>query len=185
MLKITVPEQELFDENKNEFVTIKSVNLTLEHSLVSISKWEAIYFKPFITSAKTDDKTPEEVLKYIECMTITQNVDPRIYKSLDRDSVAKIKDYIASPLSATTFTNRSTKAPSREVITSELIYYWMTAYNIPFECEKWPIQRLLNLIKICSIKNDPNGSKKMSKKDLMTSNAALNAARRAKSGSRG
>lgn len=185
MLKVYVPEQELFDEKTNEFVNLKAVNLTLEHSLVSISKWEAIYNKPFIVNSRDDDKTNEEIFKYIECMTITQNVDPRIYKYLPASVVDQIREYIASPLSATTFTNRDNKAPSREIITSELIYYWMTAHSIPFECEKWPIQRLLNLIKICSIKNNPNGSKKMSKKDLMTSNAALNAARRARSGSRG
>lgn len=185
MLKVYVPEQEVFDEKKNEFIKLKAVNLSLEHSLVSISKWEAIFLKPFIVNTKTDDKTPEEIIKYIECMTITQNVDFRIYKCLPKNVVEQIREYIASPLSATTFSNRTNKAPSREVITSELIYFWMTAYNIPFECEKWPIQRLLNLIKICSIKNDPNGSKKMSKKDVMASNTALNAARRARAGSRG
>ena len=179
MLKITVPAQEFFDESKNEFIKTKETTLMLEHSLVSISKWEAIYCKPFLQGKVKTEKTPEEVMKYIECMTITQNVDPLIYRTLPKDVIKQITDYIASPLSATTFaTIPGQEKKKAETITSELIYYWMVAFNIPYPYEKWPIQRLLNLIHICSIKNAP--PKKMGRKELLSRNKALNDARRKK-----
>lgn len=183
MLRITIPEQELWDEKENRFINTKKTNICLEHSLVSISKWEAIYNKPFINNANKDDKTNEEIMKYIECMTITQNVDPNIYHYMPSEVIKQITDYISSPQSATKFVEKEGQAPSREILTSEKIYFYMTAFNIPFECEKWPIQRLMNLIRICSDKNAP--SKKMSPKEAMSRQSALNKARRAQSNSRG
>ena len=179
MLKIVVPAREFYDDKKEEFINVKETRLVLEHSLVSISKWEAFYCKPFMTNDINSKKTNEEILKYIECMTITQNVDPMIYKALSPELVKQITDYISSPMSATTFSEiDNNKGPKRQVVTSELIYYWMTAFNIPFECEKWPIKRLLNLIHICSIKNAP--PKKMGRKEILSRNKALNDARRKK-----
>ena len=178
MLQITIPDKEYWDAKNERFVIRKGQTLCLEHSLVSVSKWEAKYHKPFLSSEKTN----EEVLYYIKCMTITQNVDDSVYEMLTRDNYKEINDYIADPMTATTITDRSGKK-SREIITSELIYYWMIALNIPFKCEKWHLNRLMMLIRVCNIKNQP--SKKMSKAQTMRSNAALNAARRQQMHSKG
>lgn len=181
-------KEEYWDPNKNEFINIsfEEQNLSLEHSLVSISKWESRHHKPFLGK---DEKTEEEVIDYIKCMMITQNVAKEVYNYIlkDKDILKKINDYIQDSMTATTFyeiknTNQVGR-PSKEIITSELIYYWMGSYQIPFTCEKWHLNRLLTLIRIYNIKND-NG-KKMSKKEILSNNAALNAARRAKMNSRG
>ena len=173
MLEITIPARELFDENTQEFFTIKEQTLKLEHSLVSLSKWESKWCKPFLSK---EDKSYEETIDYVKCMTITQNVDPKVYECIDANNISKINKYIDAPMTATTFSNDQKGKGNREIITSELIYYWMIALNIPFECQKWHLNRLLTLVRVCSIKNQP--SKKMSKRDIMSRNAALNAARR-------
>ena len=173
MLRITIPAIELWDENKEEFINTKEQTLQLEHSLVSLSKWESKWNKPFLSK---DTKTEEEELDYIKCMTITQNVDPNVYKFIPLNIREKIKEYINAPMSATWFSEDKNTKSSSEQITSELIYYWMVAQNIPFECEKWHLNRLITLIKICNIKSQP--PKKMGKKAIMSRNAALNAARR-------
>ena len=176
MLRITIPATELWDENKEEFITIKEQTLQLEHSLVSLSKWESKWCKPFLSK---DIKTEEETLDYIRCMTITQNVDPDVYNFIPNNIREEIKEYIEAPMTATWFNddkNGKGGKGNSEQITSELVYYWMIAQNIPFECEKWHLNRLLTLIKVCNVKNQP--PKKMSKKALMSRNAALNAARR-------
>ena len=173
MLKITIPATELWDENKEEFINTKEQTLQLEHSLVSLSKWESKWNKPFLSK---DTKTEEEELDYIKCMTITQNVDPNVYKFIPLNVREEIKEYINAPMSATWFSEDKNTKSSSEQITSELIYYWMVAQNIPFECEKWHLNRLITLIKICNIKSQP--PKKMGKKAIMSRNAALNAARR-------
>ena len=182
MLQITIPEVELWDEKNNRFFYIKKQNLSLEHSLVSISKWESKWHKPFISSEK---KTTEETIDYIRCMTLTQNVNPDVYKYLSRENIAAVNDYIDDPMSATVIhkSDNGGKGSSRDKITSELIYYWMIAMNIPFECQKWHLNRLLKLIEICGIKNTP--PKKMSKREIMSRNAALNEARRKKLNTRG
>ena len=179
MLQITIPAVELWDEKKEEFIHIKEHTLQLEHSLVSLSKWEAKWHKPFLTSVKTR----EETLDYVKCMTITQNVNPDIYNYLTAENINKINEYIEDPMTATSFSNGNNNKPSREIVTSELIYYWMIAFNIPFECQKWHLNRLLTLVRVCSIKNAP--AKKMSKREIMSRNAALNAARRQKLGTSG
>lgn len=180
MLTIIIPETELFDDNKQEFMTLKPVTLQLEHSLVSVSKWESKWNKPFLSK---EDKTAEETLDYIKCMTITQNVPDITFKRLTNKNIQDINKYIEAPMTATTFSNFGNSAPSREIVTSELIYYWMIALNIPLKCEKWHLNRLLTLIRVCNVKNSP--PKKMSSKEIMSRNAALNAARRKKLNSKG
>lgn len=182
MLKVTIPSTELWDEQTQEFITSKEQTLTLEHSLVSVSKWESKWCKPFLTK---ESKTMDEYIDYIKCMVITQNVDPDVFRYLTNENVATVSEYIESPMTATWFSSIDRNKPiiNREQITSELIYYWMVAYNIPFECQKWNLNRLFTLIQICNIKNQPN--KKRSGKEIMARNAALNAARRKKLNTRG
>lgn len=179
MLELLVKKNELFNSDTNEFVTVsKDTLLCLEHSLVSISKWESKWHKSFLSKEK---KTNEEIIDYIKCMTITQNVPDEVYACLTNDNFMKVNAYIENSMSATTFGNyrKNTQGASKETLTSELIYYWMISYNIPFECQKWHLNRLLTLIRICNIKNNTSNNK-MSKTDIASSNAALNAARKAK-----
>lgn len=180
MITITIPATEAFDEIKGEFVYTKEQTLQLEHSLISISKWESKWRKPFIS---TDDKSSEEIIDYVKCMTLNPNIDDSVYRCLTQANMKKINDYIDAPMTATTFFEEKNGKRNREVITSELIYYWMIALNIPFECQKWHLNRLLTLVRVCNIKNQP--PKKMSKKDIMSRNASLNAARRQKFNSKG
>lgn len=179
MLHLTIDSREEWNETAQEFVYTKGQSLQLEHSLVSISKWEAKWRKPFLSK---DQKSFEETIDYIRCMTLTQNVDPKVYNLLTKEQFQKINDYIEAPMTATTV--REMPGPkSREIITSELIYYWMISYNIPFECQKWHLNRLLTLIRVCSIKNTP--AKKQSPREIMSRNAALNAARKQQMNSKG
>lgn len=181
MLRIEIPiNPEGWDEKRQEFVKPKTQILQLEHSLVSLSKWESKWCKPFFSN---EEKSYEEVLDYIKCMTITQNVDPEVYNHLTESNITDINNYINAPMTATTFTNDKGYGNNREIITSELVYYWMIALNIPVEFQKWHINRLLTLIRVCEIKNSPQ--KKMSKNEIMSRNAALNEARRKKLNSRG
>lgn len=179
MLYITIPGTEQWDELNQEFIYTKSQRLQLEHSLVSISKWESKWKKPFLTK---DPKTTEETVDYIRCMTLTQNVNPEVYKNLTMNNVSEINDYIESPMTATII-NEQKQSGRSEIITSELIYYKMIALNIPFDCQKWHLNRLLTLIKICNIKNQP--PKKLSKSEIMSRNATINAARRKELNSKG
>lgn len=180
MLRITIPAVEQWDEAKQEFIYTKEQTLSLEHSLVSLSKWESKWCKAFLTK---QEKTFEETLDYIKCMTLTQNVDPEVYNYLTNGNINEINEYIEAPMTATYFSDEKTSKTSREQVTAELIYYWMIALNIPFECQKWHLNRLLTLIKVCNIKNQP--PKKRSKKDIMSRNAALNAARRKRLNTKG
>lgn len=180
MLQITVPATELWDEENETFISTKGQTLQLEHSLISLSKWESKWCKAFLTK---DTKTYEETLDYIKCMTLTQNVDPMVYRCLTRENIDQVNKYIEAPMTATYFSEDKNGKKSREVVTSELIYYWMIALTIPFECQKWHLNRLLTLIRVCNIKNAP--PKKMSKRDIMSRNAALNAARRQQLNSKG
>lgn len=180
MLTICIPSVEQWDEKKNEFVNTKGGTVCLEHSLVSIAKWESIWNIPFLTK---DKKTPEQLLDYIKCMTITQNVPSDIFNNIPKKILNEIIDYINSPMTATTISQHETKSGSGEIVSSELIYYWMISYGIPFECQKWHLNRLLTLIRICNLKNQP--TKKMGKNELLSRNAKLNAARRKKYNTRG
>lgn len=173
MLQITIPETEQWDESKQEFVNTKEQTLQLEHSLISLSKWESKWEKAFLTK---QEKSYEETIDYIKCMTLTKNIDPNVYSNITYDNIIQINKYIAAPMTATRILEDGKGKGSQEQVTSELIYYWMIALNIPLECEKWHLNRLLTLIKVCNIKNQP--PKKMSKREIMSRNAALNAARR-------
>lgn len=178
MLQITIPAAEYYDDDKGEFINIPSQTLMLEHSLLSISKWEAKWKKPFLV--ENPPKTEEETMDYIRCMTINhRSIDARCYMGITSAQLTEIMNYINDPMTATTFSNhrQSQNGRKKQVITSELLYYDMTACNIPFECEKWHLNRLLTLINICAIKNQP--PKKMKKSDISKRNRALNAKRRA------
>lgn len=172
MLTITIPPIELYDEVKEEFVTSKGAVLLVEHSLVSLSKWESKWCKPFLTDI---EKTYEETVDYIACMTVTQNVDPDIYEHISSSIINEVNNYIGKPMTATVILPSQSKK-NREVVTAELIYYWMIALSVPFECQKWHLNRLLMLINVCSIKNAP--PKKMNRREILSRNAALNAKRR-------
>lgn len=189
-LTIIIPSKELFDEVNNRFINVKETTLVLEHSLISISKWEAKYKKPFLIEGSMD--TVDKVLYYIKCMTITpQNVDEFVYTCINEDQIKKIVEYINDPMTATWFSEdklpADKKKKKKEILTSEVIYWEMTAFNIPQTFEKWHLNRLLTLIRVCAAKNEEQyGDKnKMSKADIMKRNAALNAQRRAKLHSKG
>lgn len=191
-LELEIAAHEGWDARKEEFINTPSVVLRLEHSLVSLSKWESKHKKPYLKENET--KTPEEILDYIKCMTITQNVPDEVYALLTKQDMEKINNYIIDPMTATWFNENNANngsAPQmrrrKEQITSELIYYWMISYRIPMQCEKWHLNRLLTLIRIFSIKDaEANGkSNKMSKRDIVSQNRALNAARRQALGSKG
>lgn len=176
MLKITIPEAELWDGRNNRFVYTKEQNLVLEHSLVSLSKWESKWKKPFLSKEK---KSLEETLDYVRCMTLTQNVDESVYKYLTNKNMEEINAYIDDSMTATWFSSNSEKGKiNNKIITSELIYYWMVTLQIPFECQKWHLNRLITLIKVCNEENKPQ--KQMSKNDLYKHHATLNAARKKK-----
>lgn len=179
MLTITIPGREFYDEVKEEFINYDAVTIELEHSLVSISKWEGYWNKPFLSSA---DKTVEEILDYVRCMTVTENIPKDVYERMTEANIKAINDYINAPMTATTFRETGGK-PNNEIITSEIIYYWMIVHNIPFECQHWHLNRLLVLVKVCNIKNSP--PKKMSKQELISRNKQLNAERRKQLNSRG
>ena len=179
MLEITIPKKEgLWNEKKQEFLDIEECHLRLEHSLISVRKWEEKWKKPFIS--KRDPKTKMEVLDYIRCMSLDKNVDMLAIAFMPPELYEKVINYIKDPMSATTFNERMLVGAStniHEVITAETIYTWMIMLNIPVEFEKWHLEKLLTLIKMVNIKSNPN--KKMSKKDSIAYMAALNQKRRA------
>lgn len=180
MLRITIPGIEKWDEDKQEFIYFDPVTLDLEHSLASISKWEANWCKPFLASS---DKSTAETIDYIKCMCLDDNISPEIFQNLTNANVKAVTDYIARPMTATTFSDDKKTKASREIITSEIIYYWMIALNIPMECQYWHLNRLLTLVRVCNVKNAP--PKKMSNKEILSRNAALNAARKKQLNTRG
>lgn len=181
MLKITVPAMEYWDEQKEMFIPKREQMLQLEHSLVSLSKWESKWNKPFLDR---NDKTYEETIDYIKCMTITQNVDPEVYTRLSNENIEAVNEYIGRSMTATTINDRRKGRAGKRIVTSELIYYWMIAFNIPFECQKWHLSRLMTLIQVCEIENSPQKGKR-SKADIMAENKALNEARKRQLKTRG
>ena len=180
MLQIIIPSVELWDERNQVFLRTKETKLQLEHSLVSLSKWEAKWNKPFLTNKK---KTYKETIDYIRCMTMTQNVKPEIYNLLTESNISDIEEYINAPMTATTFSEEENKKKNRDVITAEIIYWWMISLNIPIEFQKWHLNRLLTLIRVCNIKNRP--PKKMNKREVFRRNSELNKARRRQLNSKG
>lgn len=179
MLRITIPPIEVWDGENERFINFKGQTLQLEHSLVSLSKWESKWHKPFISKT---DKTYEETVDYIRCMTLTQNVDPNAYGFLTEENIMQVNAYIDDPMTATTF-YEETKKNSNKVVTAEVIYHWMIAFRIPFECQKWHLNKLLTLIRVCNIENQP--PKKMGVKERLSRNAKLNAERRKRHNSKG
>ena len=181
MLQIKVPiTPERWDEEKEEFIPPTYQVLNLEHSLVSLSKWESKWNKFYLSKT---EKTVEETIDYIKCMTVTKNVDPEVYNHLTRSNIEEINRYIEAPMTATILPKNAKGRGTGEQVSSELIYYWMISLNIPFECQKWHLNRLITLIGVCNAKNET--PKKMSKRQIMNRNAALNAERRKKLNTRG
>lgn len=180
MLQLTVGQDEYYDARLERFVKIKPIVVRLEHSLKSLAKWESKWKKPFLSKNKI---TKEESIDYIRCMETTGSVDPEVFDYLTSDQLQQIDNYINDKMTATTINKRGPQKPSREIVTAEVIYFWMIQHGIPPEYEKWHLNRLLTLIEVCSIKGGPN--KKMSMKDQMAEQRALNAARKAKHKTRG
>ena len=174
MLELVIPGEEFYNEKTEEFVDTETTTLRLEHSLLSLSKWESIFEKAFLSQR---EKTDAEVLAYVKCMVLDENVPDEIFLRLSPANYAEIRDYIQSSQSATVFRDTPSRGGSKETITSELIYYWMVAMNIPFECQTWHLNRLFALIKICNVKNSKQ--KKMPRHDVAARNRELNAQRRA------
>lgn len=180
MLDIVIPGMEMYDEVKEEFSVTKEQRLRLCHSLVSISKWESRWEKAFLTG---ESKSLAETMDYVRCMCVTQNIPDDTFNRLTREHVKAINDYIEAPMTATVITDQGGGSTNREVTTSEVIYYYMVALDIPFECQKWHLNRLLTLIHVCNIKSKP--PEKMSRREVMIRNRSLNESRRAKMNTKG
>jgi len=179
VLEIRVGATEVYDDSTQEFGTRGGTLVRLEHSLVSLSKWEEIHEKPFLSK---EDKTDQETLSYIECMVI-DGLSKGIELQLSSDNVNAINEYINAKRTATWFHDAPGAPQTKDVITAELIYYWMTAFNIPFECQHWHLNRLFTLIRVCNIKQSK--PKKMSRSELAARNRELNAQRKARLGTKG
>ena len=173
MLKIETPETELWDEYNQRFILVKKQTLFLEHSLISLSRWESNWEKPFLK--RNDKKTLVETIDYVRCMTINNNIDPNVYRVLTADNINAINAYVNAKKTATIVYEDKHRSTG-ETVTSELIYYWMVSLGIPFECQKWHLNRLLTLIRVCNVKNSPG--KKMGRNALLNRYASLNKKRR-------
>lgn len=174
MLTLVIPDREYYNENTEEFFVVKGATLKMEHSLVSVSKWESRYKKPFISK---EQKTLAELIYYAKCMTITQNVNPAVYRNITKENLKTMNDYIEDTMTATFFSGTNDK-PNNRIITSELIYCWMIQLQIPVEFQRWHLNRLITLIKVCNEENTPPDKRKMSQRDLMARNDALNEERK-------
>lgn len=177
MLEIILPKTESYDESKHEFIMYSEYKLQLEHSLQSLSKWESKWEKPFLSD---EPRTDEQTLDYIRCMTLTEDHTHNLehaYTRLTNEDYLRISEYIQASMTATWFNDKNSK-PSREVITAEIIYYWMIAHNVPAQYDQWHLNRLMALLKVCSLKSQPD--KKMSRQEILQRNARLNAERKAK-----
>lgn len=183
MLKLSIPGREWYDEAREEFMSVEPIILLLEHSLLSLSKWESKWKIPFLEN--DPPKTKEQSIDYIRCMTINKNVDQLVYYNIPPSMMKQIDAYINDRQTATIVNRRKQPArvPVKEPVTSDLIYYWMVSYSIPFEAQKWHLSRLLALIDVCAFKNE--APSKMSKNEILKRNAKLNKARCAARGTRG
>lgn len=179
MLEIIIEAKEFYNQQQNRFVTTQPCTLTLEHSLISLAKWESKWHIPYLSDV---EKTAEQELDYIRCMIIGNVPNEDILKALSVENILEIKSYIDNPMTATTFSKKSGKT-EKKVITSEVIYARMFANNIPMECQKWHLTRLFTLLRVCDLDNAPK--QKMTKKETSAYYAEQNAARRAKYNSRG
>lgn len=192
MLELVLPAVtgEEWDESKEMFIYTcqqKELKIRFEHSLIAISKWESHWHKSFFTTFSENRQkkvTNEEFFDYIKCMTVTPNVEDEVYNRLTAEHIREITKYLDDPMTATTFSNKNNKSGgNNRAVTSELVYYWMAELKIPFSCEKWNIKRLMTLIQIFEAERAPN--KKMSKREIMSRNNAINAARRKRLHSKG
>lgn len=183
MLEITIPSKEIFLESNNTFITVQETKLQLEHSLMSIKKWEAKWHVPYL---HTEQKTTEQVIDYIRCMTINK-VNPECYYGLTEENIIAIRDYINNPMTATTFSDNPNKKPhKKEIYTAEIFYWQMIELNIPIEFQKWHLNQLLTLIHVISAKHEEaEGKNKLSPQAAAARRNALNAKRRAKWHSKG
>lgn len=178
MLPIVIPAREFFDEEQNKFVYTKNLEITLEHSLISISKWESRWHKPFLD--ENHEKTDEEFIDYVRCMALTK-VPDEAFKNLTERNKLEVNAYIHDPQTATWFADDKLPPPSTKIITNEVIYSWMIQYDIPFDpCQKWHLNHLLTLIRVCGLDNMP--AKKMSPLEVMAQNKSLNKMRKAAMG---
>ena len=181
MLSFSLPETRLFNEITEEFLVYKPITVRLEHSLISISKWESKWHKSYLSAASF---TKAEFVDYIRCMQIDSSVEiPALEQRITAKDIATITAYIKNPMTATTFSKMNSGNTKKIIITSELVYYWMVSYGIPFECEKWHVNRLLTLIEICGIKQ--SGPQKTNKMEAARLRAAANSARRKRLGTKG
>lgn len=178
------PSKEYWDDKKEEFVNIDALvrdyDLELEHSLISVHKWEQKWHIPFISK---EPHTEEQTLHYIKCMTINKSIPDAVYDHLTSENIKDISDYINDPMTATTVAEIPGQKKSRQVVTAEVVYSWMVALQIPWEAQKWHFNSLMKLIEVCNIQNTP--PKKMSKNEIMKRNRDLNAARRSKYNTKG
>lgn len=178
MLKITLPAAEMYDEDAERFIKAEECEICLEHSLYAISKWEALFERPFLN----ENLEKESFDYYIKCMGVPDDVPDDVLNRLESKDYIAIREYINKACTATKVYNKNTKPSKNNVITSEVIYYWMVEMGIPFQCDRWNLNRLLMLIEVCGVKNNP---KKMNRKDIMLSNHELNKLRKAKWGTAG
>lgn len=179
MLKLDVLMGESFNEETEEFL-YDIVTLELEHSLVSLSKWESHFLKPFLGS---DEKTTDETLWYIRAMVLSPDIPPEVFENLTSEHYNKVNEYISAPMTATRFTEQPNNKRNREIITAEIIYHWMITSQIPFDCENWHLNRLIALVRVCNAKNSP--PKKMSPAEIARRNRDLNAQRKAQLNTKG
>lgn len=176
MLELTVQGYEYFDSKRNMFGHTETTVLQLEHSLESLSRWEEKWHIPFLGK---DEKSMEQCIDYVRCMTLNRDVDPLVYNGLTNSHFEAVNKYIEDPMTATTFRKDPADRPNREIITAEVIYYWMVSLNIPFECQKWHLNKLITLVRVCEAKNAPSKKNKGSRRDMLSQRSALNKARRA------
>lgn len=184
MLKLTIPKTTLFNEETNKFSDVQETTLSMEHSLVSVSKWEQFMGKPFLGR---DTRTDEETLHYIKCMVLSpEDVSEDVFRALTPDNMNAISEYINHKMTATWFSNQA-PANSRtngEVVTAEVMYYWLVALQIDFQVQHWHLNTMLTLVRVTNIKNDPK-KKMMPKEDAAAERARLNAERKAQYKSKG
>ena len=184
MLPLRIPDQECWNPIEERFVTIKGCEVELEHSLYSISKWESKWHIPFHDDRK--EKTAEQNIDYVRCMCLTKNVDPNVFNYLTTENAKAISEYIGDKATATWFNDAGQKrGGKKEIITAEIIYYWMSAYNLPESYQYWHLNKLMTLLRVCAEKNKPEKDKKIPKSGMAAQRQALNAARRKKYNTRG
>lgn len=181
MLKIKVPLAEGFDETTNQFVVVESFDLELEHSLASLSKWESREEKPFLGK---EEKTFEEIFRYIQDMTLNDDVPLSVYNKLTNENIDAVNRYINAPMTATTFREIQQQRPSRELVTAEVMYHWLVALQIPFECQHWHLNRMITLVRVCNEKNKPTKNRKMTR-SAAAQRAEMNRQRKAQYGTTG